>query len=60
MDQDQNEHWQELCKAAATELDSVKLMDLITKLNVALEKRDQDRRNNAVGGLKPQTSGVKS
>jgi hypothetical protein len=58
MAQDQNENWQELCKAAANELDPVKLMDLITKLNGALEKRDQERRTSGMRGLEPQTSGV--
>ena len=36
MDQNRNENWQDLCKAAANELDPKKLMDLIVELNKAL------------------------
>ena len=43
MDQNRNENWQDLCKAAANELDPKKLMDLITELNRALDKRDGQR-----------------
>jgi len=47
MDQNRNESWQDLCKAAANELDPKKLMDLITELNRALDKRDGQRAASA-------------
>jgi hypothetical protein len=47
MDQNRNENWQDLCKAAANELDPKKLMDLITELNRALDKRDGQRTASA-------------
>ncbi len=53
MDQDRNEDWRELCKAAANELDPTKLMNLITELNRALEKCAQKRRNNDGAGARP-------
>jgi hypothetical protein len=43
MDQN-NEDWRELCKAAANELDPTKLMNLITKLNRALDEQDNKQR----------------
>ncbi len=53
MDQDRTEDWRELCEAAANELDPTKLMNLITELNRALEKREQKRRTNYGGGPGP-------
>jgi hypothetical protein len=47
MDQELNKtqprDWRELCKAAATELDPVKLMALITEINQAFDELDQQR-----------------
>jgi hypothetical protein len=47
MDQELNKtqprDWRELCKAAATELDPVKLMVLITEINQAFDELDQQR-----------------
>ncbi len=43
MDQNRNKNWQDLCKAAANELDPKKLMDLIVELNKALAERDSRR-----------------
>jgi len=41
MDQDHSRDWRELCKAAATELDPVKLMHIISELTKALDERDK-------------------
>ena len=46
MDQDQN--WQDLCQAAATERDPKKLMALIAELIKALDSRD--RKAGLAGG----------
>ena len=45
MDQNNAEQWRELCKAAANEFDSTKLLNLITELNRALDERDRRGRN---------------
>lgn len=47
MDQHHNEDWQELCKAAATELDPAKLINLISELNKALDERATSWRNKS-------------
>ena len=47
MDQHRNEDWQELCKAAASEPDPAKLMNLISKLNKALDERESKCRNKS-------------
>ena len=44
MDQDQPKDWRELCKAAATELDPAKLMNLIAELTKALDERSKKRK----------------
>jgi hypothetical protein len=44
MDQDRTKDWRELCKAAASELDPAKLMNLIAELTRALDERDQKGR----------------
>jgi len=52
MDQDRPKDWRELCKAAATELDPAKLMNLVAEINRALDERDQKRKTsieNATG-----------
>ncbi len=41
---DRDKDWRELCKAAASELDPEKLMDLIAQLTRALDERDKKRR----------------
>ncbi len=46
MDQDRVKDWQELCKAAANEPDTKKLMALIAEITRALDERDE-RRNIA-------------
>jgi hypothetical protein len=51
MERDRTKDWRELCKAAATELDPAKLMDLIAELTKALDERDKKRRN--VNGENP-------
>ncbi len=51
MERERTKDWRELCKAAATELDPTKLMDLITELTKALDERDKKRRN--VNGENP-------
>jgi hypothetical protein len=61
MNQNRNENWRELCKAAANEVDPNKLMDLITELNKALEERDGRRTTPAEaieGGTFPTESAV--
>ena len=61
MDQNRNENWQDLCKAAANELDPKKLMDLIVELNKALDERDSQRADSADaidGGAFPTESAV--
>ncbi len=45
MDRNRTKDWRELCKAAATELDPVKLTNLISELVKALDERDPFRRN---------------
>ena len=40
--QDRTKDWRELCKEAATELDPVKLMNLIAELTRALNERDKN------------------
>ena len=44
MDQERKNDWRELCRAAASELDPEKLMQLIAELTKALEARNQDRK----------------
>ena len=44
MDQNRPKDWRELCKAAATELDPAKLMNLVTEINRVLDERDQKRK----------------
>jgi hypothetical protein len=51
MERDRTKDWRELCKAAATELDPAKLMDLIAELTKALDERDKKRRH--VNGENP-------
>lgn len=46
MDEDRVKNWQELCTAAASELDPKKLMALIAEITRALDERDE-RRNIA-------------
>jgi hypothetical protein len=54
MDQNNAEQWRELCKAAANEFDSTKLLNLITELNRALDERDRRGRNPSEEDLNPQ------
>ena len=61
MDQNRNENWQDLCKAAANELDPKKLMDLIVELNKALDERVSQRAGSVEtikGGAFPTESAV--
>jgi len=46
MDQNRPKDWRELCKAAATELDPAKLMNLVTEINRVLDERDQKRKTS--------------
>jgi hypothetical protein len=43
MDQDRSNDWRTLCKAAATELDPIKLMDLVSEIIASLDERDEKR-----------------
>ena len=54
MDQDRTKDWREICKAAASELNPAKLMDLIAELTRALDERDQ--RRQATPREKPETN----
>lgn len=44
MNQDGPNRWMELCKAAESELDPKKLMDLISEIIRALDERDEKQR----------------
>lgn len=44
---DGTKDWRELCTEAATELDPVKLMNLITELTRALNERHQNGQRNS-------------
>jgi hypothetical protein len=54
--EDRTKGWRELCKAAASELDPTKLMELIAELNTALDERD-DRRRKMNGQNRPIETG---
>lgn len=44
---DGTKDWRELCSEAATELDPVKLMNLIAELTRALNERNQNGQRNS-------------
>lgn len=52
MGENRKKDWRELCKAAAIELDPVKLMNLIAELTSALDERDEGRGEVARQNLK--------
>lgn len=57
---DQTRDWRELCKAAATELNPVKLMDIIAELTRALDERDKNRWANNVEKTGTKSGGPRS
>jgi hypothetical protein len=57
---DQTRDWRELCKAAATELDPAKLMDLIAELTRALDEREKQRRATTTKQPDHESSGPRS
>jgi hypothetical protein len=44
---DRTKDWRELCKAAATETDPNKFMDLIAQINNTLDELDRKQKFNA-------------
>jgi hypothetical protein len=52
---DRTKDWRELCRAAATELDPVKLMRLIAELTRALNERDKHGQRTTVEVDKART-----
>jgi len=60
MDRDQTKDWRELCKAAAQELDPVKLTEIIAELIKTLDERDRKRRNTTGENPGDHDSGSRS
>jgi hypothetical protein len=56
MDTTPSKNWQELCKAAATELDPVRLMDLISQIIEALDARETRVSAQKTSGLDDDTA----
>jgi hypothetical protein len=48
MNQDRDDKWRELCRAAAIEQDSRKLMELVAKIIKELDKRDRRVKSSVV------------
>jgi len=48
MNQDRDDKWRELCRAAAIEQDSRKLMELVAKIIKELDMRDRRVKSSVV------------
>jgi hypothetical protein len=60
MNENRTEDWREICKAAANELDPVRLMELIVELNRALDEHDLKRRKSTGENLPEENCGTRS
>jgi len=58
MAQDSTKDWQELCKAAANEVDPEKLLRLIAELTTALDERDRNRKTSRNPSYDQDTPGL--